>query len=592
MTGQDENLTFWMRDERTDDFLVFSNPSRIVSVSADAVALRQALDDAEPSAYFAGAVSYDACGVLDPSLNAARSQPVLVGGMFSSVERIPARRLLARSGGPLWPVQHMRLARSRRDIYRCIDAIRESIRSGKVYQVNFTFPVTFEYEGDPAALFAALYSCQPASFASALFYRKGDERLALLSLSPELFFRVKEGRIYCRPMKGTAPRSSREDENRKAVERLRSSEKERAENGMIVDLIRNDLGQICDFGSVQVENLFQIQALPTVFQMTTDVTGRLKDLPVSQIFASLFPCGSVTGAPKRAAIELIHALEEKGRGFYTGAMGWTNGSDSCWNVAIRTVELRNSRGSLSVGSGITYDSSPQAEFRECLDKLQFFRKAVALPSDFYLYETMLFRRRNGRLWMLEEHLKRLQQSARYFGLPCSLTRIRKRLYRLEVLLRRCKQPVRVHLRLSRNGRHQIMLHRLHDLNRKRTITLEVQHAPALTMLPFLNHKTSIGRALYNRYRPQKADECVFVNEKGEVTETAIYTLFCYVDGRWVTPPLQSGVLAGLMRERLLNREGFRKQRIQVTGITPEDLQRATAIVLANSVRGLRRARLL
>ena len=620
MPGQEENLSFWMRDEAGDDFLVFRNPQRIFYVTDNRSELLQALDilhslhsvkepdsghslkGAVSGRYFAGAVAYDACKLLDPSLNAAATEPVLIGGLFDGPRRISSAELLSVYEGPLWPVRSIRLDRSRRAIYGSIEAIREKIRAGSVYQANYTFPVLFSYDGDPAALFACLYKEQPAAFASALFYRRGNLNLALLSLSPELFFRVGDRDIQCRPMKGTAPRTGDSAADRHAIACLKKSDKERAENAMIVDLIRNDLGRICEFGSVEVSDLFHIQELPTVFQMTTDVKGRLRDsLLPSDIFRSLFPCGSVTGAPKRAAIELLYALEGKGRGFYTGTLGWTNGASSCWNVAIRTAQIVNGEGSISIGSGITYDSNTMAEFRECLGKLAFFRRAVGLRSDvdsdldlidarscdFYLYETILFRGTRGYR-MLEGHLRRLHRSARYFGLPCSMVRIRRKLQRLEYLLQRVasgNKPIRVHLRLLRRGRIKIVLHELKDS--KRNVTIEFCRAPALSVLPFLNHKTSTGRAFYERHKARTADDCLVINERDEITETSIYTVFCFIDGRWITPPLRSGVLGGVMRERLLAR-----RHILEACITADDVRRASAIVLANSVRGLRRAVLI
>lgn len=612
-----------MRYEAGDDFLVFRNPQRIFYVTDDRSELFQTLDvlnclkapDSLPSqtavmagSYFAGAVAYDACRLLDPSLDAAVTAPALIGGLFREPERISTSELLSVYDGPLWPVRSVRLERSRRALFDSIEAIRESIRAGSVYQANFTFPVLFSYEGDATVLFASLYKEQPAAFASALLYRRGDLNLAVLSLSPELFFREHDGMIQCRPMKGTAPRSGDAGADRRAVAYLKNSEKERAENAMIVDLIRNDLGQICEFGSVEVNDLFRVQELPTVFQMTTEVRGRLKvGLSQSDIFRSLFPCGSVTGAPKRAAIELLHFLEKRGRGFYTGTLGWTNGTSSCWNVAIRTALIVNGEGSISIGSGITYDSDPGAEFRECLGKLAFFRRAVGLSSDldridsrsghFFLYETILFRGKSGRgYWMLERHLQRLQHSARYFGLPCSMERVRRKLHRLERLLTLeglCglehsaseRKSIRVHLRLRRNGRVKIALHEIKEA--RRDVTIEFRNVPALSILPFLNHKTSTGRVFYEGHRPEAADDCLYINERGEVTETSIYSVFCFVDGRWITPSLSSGVLGGVMRQRLLERGGVVESRIMA-----EDVRRASAIVLANSVRGLRKGVLI
>ena len=605
-----------MRDEASDDFLVFQNPKRIFYVTDDQAELNEALralnspgrfvsgrDTTQADTYFAGAVAYDtyndAFKILDSSVDAAaasvEASPILIGGLFDEPYRLPASELLSKYDEPLWPVQSVRLEISRHSCYDCIEKIRENILNGLVYQANFTFPVRFSYTGDVATLFAYLYQEQPAAFASALFYSRGDLNFALLSVSPELFFRIYDGVIHCRPMKGTAPRSGDAASDRKSVQYLQTSEKERAENAMIVDLIRNDLGQICKFGSVEVNHLFRIQELPTVFQMTTDVKGQLKKgIQQSDIFDSIFPSGSVTGAPKRAAVKLLHDLEKKGRGFYTGTLGYTNGQNSCFNVAIRTVQIRNQEGSISVGSGITYDSDAKSEFRECLDKLTFFRKAIIRKhnqhtGDFYLYETILFRQEQSRgYWLLERHLQRLQQSARYFRVRCPMTRIRKRLQRLEYLLRLrqlSKQAIRVHLRLQQNGKIKIILHEVKSSGRN--VTIELSQAPALSILPFLNHKTSTARAFYECHKAKTADDCLFINEQGEITETTMYSVFCRIDGQWVTPKLSCGVLAGIMRGRLIER-----YRIAEVSITADDVRHASAIILANSVRGLRRAVLI
>jgi para-aminobenzoate synthetase/4-amino-4-deoxychorismate lyase len=618
-SGQEENLTFWMRDEKTDEFLVFQNPYRIFYVRQNQDGLLQALDSLPTFSsrtdqrarrtenlkypYFAGAIAYDAFsdGFACSRPHTANSPAVLMGGLFDEPQRISSVELFSQYRGPMWPVRSMRLARPRRVIYDAIEAIREKIRAGVVYQANFTFSVLFSYDGDPAVLFANLYREQPAAFASALFYRNGEEHLALLSLSPELFFRVEGRIIHCRPMKGTAPVTGDVEADHRAAVFLRSSEKEKAENAMIVDLIRNDLGKICEFGSVEVNDLFHVEKLPTVFQMTTGVKGRLKKgLRHSDIFQALFPCGSVTGAPKRAAMELLYDIEGYGRGFYTGALGWSSAEMSCWSVAIRTAEIRNGKGTISIGSGITFDSDPRSEFRECMNKLAFFRRAVRGTmsqghdltdgrfENFYLYETILFRTRSKSYWLLQRHLKRLKRSAFYFGLPCSLERIARRLQRLARLLEKrvsTRLSIRVHLRLYRSGRLQIHLHKI--VKSKQHVTLALHRVPALSILPYLNHKTSTGRAFYEVARSTQVDDYLYVNERGEVTETSIDSVFFLIDGRWMTPPLTSGLLAGVMRERLLE-----TGRITEAPLTVDDAKRATAIIVANSVRGLRRAVLI
>lgn len=582
------------------------------SVGVDAGRDRERLQDClrmidgalRRGAFFAGALSYEAGVLLQGSHCSVpeRPGPLIRGGLFrrSRMERMV---LPGSPSGSVPAAGVVRLGpRPDRLRYRqAVDAILDQIRRGEVYQANLTFPVTFLFEGRADRLFASLYCAQPARMAAELV----AEDLRILSLSPELFFSVSSsdgGRtILCRPMKGTAPRSGDATTDGHAVAALQGSAKERAENAMIVDLIRNDIGRVCTFGSVDVRDVFHVEALPRVFQMTTTVSGRLREeVGLADLFSALLPSGSVTGAPKQAAISLLHALESGPRGFYTGAMGWASAAEACWNVPIRTVVLTPGErregvpptwhGALWVGSGITIDSRPGAEFGECMDKVRFFRDAVRLPHDFFLYETVLFR--GGRMRLRPEHAARLEDSARAFSLRFCREHFDGWLDRLGRRLRRMpyRNPLRLHIRLKRNGRLRVWITPLparRSREPRAALVCAVAPAPVCSDDIFFRHKTSVARHFFDRQRSlvreslPACDEVLFVNERGELTEGSFTNLLMELDGRWFTPPVSAGLLNGLERGRLLQRGRVMEQTLR-----PADLRRGARIVLANSVRGL------
>ena len=304
-----------------------------------------------------------------------------------------------------------------------IDAIHEWIRSGDVYQLNFTAPIRVHAPGSPADLYQRLRHRQPAPY-GAFLHTQPDRRI--LSFSPELFFRLDAcqldetgliRRIVTRPMKGTAPRGRTTREDRDQAEWLHNDPKNRAENVMIVDLLRNDLGRLCEYGTVRAEDLFAVERYPTLWQMTSTVTGELRpEVGFHQIFRALFPCGSITGAPKVRAMQLLAEIEPQPRGVYTGAIGFFSKEQTVFNVAIRTLELDGDCGTMGVGSGIVIDSNPAEEFRECLLKAEFLTRAPStFPEHLSLVETLLW---NGEYPFVELHLDRLEDSADYFDFPC------------------------------------------------------------------------------------------------------------------------------------------------------------------------------
>jgi para-aminobenzoate synthetase/4-amino-4-deoxychorismate lyase len=464
-----------------------------------------------------------------------------------------------------------------------IDAIHEWIRAGDVYQLNFTAPWRVTTSGNVSALYARLRAQQPAEYGAFLHGRKGQR---ILSFSPELFFRIEQEhgggrRIITRPMKGTARRGRYAREDRERAEWLRADPKNRSENVMIVDLLRNDLGRIAKFGSVRAEKLFEVERYPTLWQMTSTVEAELRDeVGFEQIFRALFPCGSITGAPKVRAMQLIAELEEAPRGVYTGAIGFFSPRQTIFNVAIRTLELNGATGTMGTGSGIVIDSDAAEEYRECLLKAEFLTKT---PVAFSLVETMLWDR---GFPLLELHLERLADSADYFDFVCDRDAVRAAL--VEHTQRVMDDaPRKVRLLLDREGACTITGEVLAPndpecIGRVRIAQMRTDPAD-----PMLFHKTThrplYAEAFQHAVR-DRFDDVLFFNLRGELTEGAISNVLVEKNGRWFTPPIECGLLAGVYRRHLLEARANIEERV----LHEDDLRSADAVYLCNAVRGLRR----
>ncbi len=461
-----------------------------------------------------------------------------------------------------------------------IAQIHEWIRAGDVYQLNFTFPLHAHLTQPCSDLYARLALSQPVDYSAFLHTRPGHH---ILSFSPELFFRVEGKRhITTQPMKGTAPRGRTTSEDRTIAEWLANDPKNRAENVMIVDLIRNDLGRICSFGSVHVEKLFEVTRYPSLWQMTSRITGELvPDVRYEDIFRALFPCGSVTGAPKVRAMQLLAQIEEHPRGVYTGAIGYFSREKTLFNVAIRTLEVKNGTAEGGVGSGIVVDSLPAAEFRECQLKVRFLADSA---EPFSLIETMLW---DGDFPLLEFHLDRIADSAGYFAFPCDRDAIRTDL-RAAVSQFLDDQPRRVRLLLDAEGVTHIECDTLlvsTDSDNPPRVCIATHRTDSANR--FFFHKTT-HRELYNRAHATARSlgfaDVLFLNLRDQVTEAAVHNVFVENSGRWYTPPLDCGVLPGVYRRHLLSSRPNIEEKI----LTLNDLKAADGVYLCNAVRGLRR----
>ncbi|HAU56776.1 MAG TPA: aminodeoxychorismate synthase component I [Comamonadaceae bacterium] len=463
--------------------------------------------------------------------------------------------------------------------------IQQAIRAGELYQVNYTAPLTGTLQGSPAALFAALQRAQPGGYAAHI--DAGGEQV--LSVSPELFFdwhgAPGGGDILARPMKGTAPRGATPEEDARQAEHLRTAPKERAENVMIVDLLRNDLSRIAQPHSVRVPALFATERLPTVWQMTSDVRARTgKGVSLADVFAALFPCGSVTGAPKVRAMQLIRALESAPRGVYCGAVGLVRpdgagGIRATFNVPIRTVVLRGGQARCGIGSGITADATADAEWNEWRHKRAFVERA-SMPFD--ILETL--RLDGGAFRHRDEHLARMQQAAAHFNHPWDGAVVQQCLHDLAAA--HPQGAWRVRLLQGAAGAPRAEAFALQPT--PEPVVLRLAERPlAEAHGEFVRHKTT-RRAHYAAFAPAAPGvfDTVLWNEEGEITEGTFGNIAMRLDGRWVTPPLACGLLPGVGRAVAL-REG----RVQEAVVRLEDLPRVQGWAFINSLRGWLEARL-
>lgn len=583
----------WFEDPA--EIFVARRPQEVAAVLAAADAARR-----ERGGTLAGYVAYEAGLAFEPRLQPLADQrtgaagPLAWLGRFENARSIPpgevenvlAQHVAQEGAGPsLGPLDPQLSLGAYEEAFA---AVQEAIAAGDIYQANLTFPLAGSFTGDPLALYAALRPAARAGYGALVF--DGDRWL--LSLSPELMVSLRGREAKVKPMKGTRRRDRDEVTDRALRDELAASEKDRAENLMIVDLLRNDLARVAEAGSVRVEDAFTVESYPTVHQMVSTVRARLSDnAGPMELLTALFPCGSVTGAPKIRAMEVIADVERDARGPYCGAIGRIGpDGDAAFNVAIRTLrltEIENARGKaeLGVGGAIVAGSDAHTEWREALTKGAFARasspqwRAPALD----LLETMRFEPDTG-IVDLDAHIERMHRSAAELGLGFDRHEARNQIHALCFDL---DEPACVRLMASRGG----------------ALALEARPVPApwpepagaiLLPLPVdqgdwrLRHKTG-DRGFYEDARrvaaQAGAQEALFVRDDGLITEGAITNIFVERDGALLTPPLALGLLPGVLRERLVA-EG----RAREEALTIADLE--GGFLLGNSLRGLMRAALV
>lgn len=450
--------------------------------------------------------------------------------------------------------------------------LHTAIAGGEVYQVNHTAQLAGRLTaGGAQALFHALQRAQPGGYAACI--DSGCEQI--LSVSPELFFDWRGGHLLTRPMKGTAPRGSTPAGDAAQAEALRASPKEQAENVMVVDMLRNDVSRVALAHSVKVPRLFHLEALPSVWQMTSDVTAITRPgTTLADVFAALFPCGSVTGAPKVRAMQLIRALEPGPRGVYCGAVGVVRpGGDATFNVAIRTATLRGDQLVYGIGSGITADAQPAAEWREWRHKRAFLERARA---PFALLETLALA--NGACPHAPLHLARMADAAAHFGYPWCDGAVQQALNAVQQ--RHPSGDWRVRLLLQADGRAEAQAFPLPPTPGPVRLQLARQ-AFEMADSEFTRFKTT-RRDHYDAFAPASPAvfDTVLWNEHGELTECTRGNIALRLDGEWVTPPLHCGLLPGVGRALALA-----AGRVQEKVVRRDDLPRVEALAFVNSLRG-------
>ncbi len=554
--------------------LRFAQPTAILE-AREAGAVLPLLEEADAALahgrWVAGFVGYEAAQAFGLATHEhdAQAPPLVWLGVF---ERPQVCRLhLPAAGTGTALVGHPALDAGR---HRAILAgLQEQIAAGHTYQVNFTFPLTARLEEEPSALFMRLLAVQRPRYAA--FVDLG--RFAIASASPELFFlRDASGNLTMRPMKGTAARGRTPAEDEQRASALRRSEKERAENLMVVDMIRNDLGRVAETGSVRVSRLFEVERYPTLLQMTSTVQARSRE-PLSRIMAALFPCASVTGPPKARTMEILKRNEDVPRGVYTGAIGWAApGGRARFSVAIRTAVADRTRGSLvfGVGSGVVADSNPTREYAECL-----LKGRVLQERPFALVETMAFEPQGGYRH-LAGHLLRLRASAAHFGFRFGRS-VERALHDLASTL---DGPSRVRLLLQADGRVETQTGPLPS-PKERPLRVGLAAEPVDSASIWLYHKTT-HRDAYERARASRpdCDEVLLWNERGEITESPIANVAIETaDGR-LTPPATCGLLPGVERGRLLAAHALREGIVRCSELRP-----GTHLWLVSSLRGMREA---
>jgi para-aminobenzoate synthetase / 4-amino-4-deoxychorismate lyase len=468
-----------------------------------------------------------------------------------------------------------------------IHQIKEHIKKGDTYQVNYSYRLKFTAFGEVTTLYRRLRAVQPAAFGALITLP--DQRV-ILSFSPELFVRHTHGRLTTKPIKGTCSGSEDPETREVQARALVADEKIRAENLMIVDLLRNDLAKIAETGSLEVEKLFEVESFGAMLQVVStigcDLSGNVR---FPEVFEALFPCGSITGAPKRSTMEIIRELEPECRGIYTGAIGWIDPpgphqsmGDFALSVAIRTLSLSapepngTRRGMMGVGGGILYDSDPDLEYEEARLKSGFL---TTLDPGFSLIETMYGSPGEGIRYQ-ELHLKRLSASARRFDFKYDAEQIH---LRIQQFANDLPAPSRIRLTLNYRGELELTRGAYSKLESPVRVMISPQRVHSTN--PFLAHKTTVRKYFDDAICEAEVNGCfdlLFTNERGELTEGARSNLFVRLSGNWYTPPLSSGLLPGVMREVLLNDPMLNaSERI----LMPHDLQQAEEVFVCNSLRG-------
>ncbi|MDX1922939.1 MAG: aminodeoxychorismate synthase component I [Alphaproteobacteria bacterium] len=594
-------MTFILLDntkDRDEGAWLFEDPLELIRADApeEVLAAFEKLENAHKrELYAAGFCAFELAYVLEPSLTPYlpqnRNVPLLWFGVFKTRERLSADQATAylkNKAGQGIHIPTLVPEWSQDDYTQRFEKAREAISAGEIYQLNLTFKTTFECKRDPVNLYLRLREQQPVAYGAYL----DAPDFKVLSLSPELFIKKSGSHIETRPMKGTAPRAPLPELDKVVAHTLATEPKSQAENLMIVDLMRNDVGRISQTGSVAVHNLYAVETYKTLHQMISTVSATLKpNINCMDLFKALFAPGSVVGAPKIQAMKKIRALETSPRGIYCGAIGMMGQGEAVFNVAIRTAVLfpkddQAYAGEMGIGSGVVYDSSATSEYQECLLKTKFFQHHIKPEG---LIETLRYDKKGG-FYLLDLHMQRMAASAAYYEIPFNRDKVIKALN--EFVADIVDDHTRCRLVLLSSGGINLTAQALPA--GALTQTIHFVYAPEIMQSnnPYLYHKTTtrdfLDAPCARLKKSTCCDEVVYLNERGEVTQGSYMNIFLeQADGTFVTPPITAGLLPGVFRA-----EFIAKNHVIEKTVFPDDLKTAKQVYLGNSVRGLLKAKLV
>ena len=523
--------------------------------------------------WLVGFLSYDAAPAFDEALSSLRDPTVPLAAFAAFTEPHPSRGPAGRA----FDTTDWTPDTDQPSFEAAVESVRELLAAGETYQVNFTVRLHSDFSGDPEGLFAALCRAQRADHLAFLDFGE----FAVCSASPEQLVCRRGSSVTTRPMKGTRPRHPDPKIDRQLADELVRSEKDRAENTMIVDMARNDLGRVAEIGSVRVAKLHTVESYPTVHQMTSTVTAET-GATLRELLEATFPGASITGAPKVAASRVIAGLEAEPRGVYTGSVGVVEpGGDAEFNIAIRTawIDQRIGRAVYGVGGGIVWDSVPTQEWHEAHDKARVLHRAT---RELRLLETLAWEPGAGPI-LLDRHLRRLAACAEHFGFDMDPGEVRRRLDEI-----RAEVTQRVRVLVSADGAVEVQVTEMSPPSADPVWNIAIDALPVSSEDEFLRFKTT-RRDRYDqaRARHPDADDVLLWNERGALTEATVANLVLEIDSEAVTPAESSGLLPGTLRAELLA-----NRRIREATLTVADLDRADSVWLINSVRGWIPARVL
>lgn len=488
----------------------------------------------------------------------------------NEVNEIDSSQILFDNFEQDFSISSFQLNETESDYVKKIDRIKNYIKEGDTYQVNYTVKANFNFSGSLINFIQNLIFNQSTQYSAII----NDEEKLVISISPELFFSVQDNIIKSRPMKGTIKRGINLENDIEQKDLLKQSIKDRAENVMIVDLLRNDIGKLAKFNSVKVDSIYDIEKYETIYQLTSKISAELNEVNYSEIIKNLFPCGSITGAPKIRTMEIIHELENSERGIYTGAIGLIKNNKSTFNVAIRTIILdKMNKGEIGLGSGIVWDSDGLQEYSEVNLKSNFL---VKTDKYFELFETMLFE--NGKIFLIDEHIERLKNAANYFLFKINTAKIITKIIDAVNALDLNKN-YKIKLMLRKDGHTEINISEEISFQSNK-IVISGNKINAKNRFQYF--KTT-NRELYNKelelFRKDNYFDVIYFNDENLLAEGAITNIFLFINDIWHTPSIKSGILNGVYRDYFIKNNNCIE-----TEINKNDLLKSQKIILTNSVK--------